>query len=64
MALWQVYDNRNGTLEDTFDDGLCFWPWEAGFTTAHIEAYAGAGNYGFMGVPCGRVVAGDELPNA
>lgn len=51
MALWQIIDNKNGTLQDTWDDGLNFMPWEPGFTTEHIVAYAGAGNFNYMGTP-------------
>lgn len=56
MAQWLIFEP-----EEVWDDGLCFWPWEEGFTTALIEAKAGPGNYNFMGVTCGRGVAVDGI---
>lgn len=54
--LWQIIDideNPNGSeqLETTFDDGLPYLPGDAGFTTEHIVAYAGIGNFNYMGTP-------------
>ena len=56
MALWQIIDtssNPNGPdpLPDTWDDGLKFFPGEPGFTIDLIVAFAGMGNFNYMGTP-------------
>jgi len=57
MAQWLIYDP-----EEVWDDGLCFWPWEDGFTTDLIIAKAGPNtNWNFMGVTCGRGVPVDSI---
>jgi hypothetical protein len=53
MALWQIVDRGKGKkkLDEQWDDGDKFVPGEEGFDTKKIKAYAGEGNFNYIGTP-------------
>lgn len=51
MALWQIIDTKDGTLDESFDDRNDRLPGEEGWTDEIVKSYAGPGNYNYSGTP-------------
>lgn len=50
MALWQII-KPGKTLEPQWDDGLTAKPGEEAFSSEAVTAYAGKGNFNYIGTP-------------